>query len=1517
MKTRSRTREPKSDKAPAQRSGGLHLASARSLLSGRAETQSSTTPSFAQNSKEPHQDADSTPLWMNINFSELPLDSDWLPDNALLELAIAGTRTALPQLATLETCFGVSLANIAVYSNPATRKALERFNAEAAVYRGQILLREPTPPLFTLAHEIAHILQFDATEAQPSEVILPATAAVESEAESLASRVERRANSRTNGIPFAPLTAEAKLSGDVVALRSADRTRPATANESATATPAAESSPAPGRSAPAPERQTELTPESERRPRAAGEASQTPGVDAEATGFGELPTVPEPGVTAEQVAARAEQVATAQAALDNAEASPTLMDAFVAAPPTIKAQVSGDLGNRFTSAMHSETQTIQENTPAVEAEMNGNTPVAAGTITSPDATTVELEPVPPEPAPDAETVVGTSVQNEEDAERNTSLVGRIAAAGGNPLALERLRAQLEEQSLNNVQTTDPTIVTSPGEPPAVPLQGETDPQRYQNQLDEGSRQGREALALQTEQALALPGVERVQLADVHESLPLGEVAAPIADDAASPEGAQQYLQLNMPAEVQTAFDDIAGPSMQQSQVEAQTQIQQAARDRDQQHQIEVQKAETETAKAQREADTAQRNHVSEARTQIETKRRETLDGQQAAVEQMETDAELQRDAERQEFDRQAQEKQGEIDGKYADAEADAEAKVREGEAEAEAERQRKEREAEDQSWWEAALDFITDLFDALVSFINKVFDAVRSAINGLLNVLRDAVIGLINEIASALKGLIRAFGEILKGLVQTLLGDLFPELAAKLTKAIDSAVEIATSAIDAAADALKNAVNFIVETLRAGINALLNVFQGALNAALALARAALTGDWEAFFLQLFEATCRVAGIDPESIYAFIGRARETIDIIVNDPGQFVSNIFDAVLGGFRLFGENFLTHLQRSVIEWLTGTLGSAGITLPERFDLMGVISLVAQILGLTWDNLRQRIVRVVGERGVQVIEFVAGYVQTLIEGGWSALWERIQNDLASLRDMVLDQLKNFIVERIITAALTRLATMFNPVGALVNLILAAYQFYTFVRDQMERIARVVSVVAEMIGNIARGVLGPAMQAVETVLAGLLTLALDLLARLLNLGNVGARVREILESVQASIWRAIDRLIEQVLATFRGGATSAAQPGEAQQPVQPTTQPETALGDAIAINFRMDDESHSFTVAAQGGRVAVLMASERQEDLAIKKRNFDNLLAQYKNLFESQFDSTNETLDFFVKVDEVKAAVDAKIQEILAKTTEQLFANATSTRRRSPAEVQQRRAEQQIDVIEQARRELAEAAQGLEAVARAKGLDGLSPLHIERWLEEKWRQTNLVPVQQKITDILQRHKPPIIAALPGSTVNYRGSLASGWKGPHKVAEDNAAARFNPQEFDCDAFIQLPNPLWRSEFITPNILTETDPSVFLVELRGRWAKYDRIRSAQMAIVDDLRREMALPKSVLRGYRRSENDPSSPKFSFKLEPRSTTEVQQSRGQSFPQGAFERAGFPETERQMQQVGRQVRRPEDVVQV
>ncbi len=743
-----------------------------------------------------------------------------------------------------------------------------------------------------------------------------------------------------------------------------------------------------------------------------------------------------------------------------------------------------------------------------------------------------------------------------------------------------------EQALSGVQTSDPSIVASPGTPPQVPLEGPTNPARFQVQAAEGARLADETLAQQQAETHALPGVERVPLADVHEAHEVGELTAPVAPETTAPEGAQQYLGLNQPPEVQAAFDEVAGPSMQASMAEAQTQIDQAASERDAAQQAEVQEAQAQAAEAQTQAEADQQVQVAEAQAAIEGERQNAGEQQQAAVADMQQQAQTRQEADRQQFDERAQSDQAQIEQRYQEAESEATSEIAQGEHDARAERDRAERESENQSWWEAALDAIVSFFDALVSAINSIFDAVRSAVNAILDAVRDFAVGLIRLAAQALTSLIEAYGDFLRALVQSLLADIFPGLARALLAAIDTAVNLATRAINAVANGLVAAVNAIVETLRAGLNAVLDLYQSAVNAALSLARAALTGDWSAFWTQLIEAACLVAGLDPQQVFELIGHTIETIQLIVNDPGSFFSNLLEALMGGFRRFAGNFLTHLQAGIIGWLTGTLGGAGIVMPEHFDLMGVLSLVGQILGLTWANIRQRIVRLVGERGMQVIEFAASYIETIITGGWAGLWERIKADLSSIRDIVFEQIRNYLVERIIVNAITYLATLWEPIGWLVNILIATYRFYTFMRDQFQRIMQIVSTVVEAVGNIARGVLDPAQQGVERFLAGLLPLAIDLLARLIGLGDVGGRVRTIITGVQEVVWGAIDRLIARVAALFSGGtagapvaATAAAGAGAG-----------AALGELLTIRPAGQPE-HTLYITAAGRDASVMVAS--------------------------------------------------------------------------------------------------------------------------------------------------------------------------------------------------------------------------------------------------------------------------------------------------------------------------------------
>ena len=385
--------------------------------------------------------------------------------------------------------------------------------------------------------------------------------------------------------------------------RRADRARGVTfvpAPESATEQPAAEQQPAQ-----APRLNYGVDSVATSAPAAQAEGQAPAGIPA--------PAAPEPGVSAEQVAQREAQIAAAQAALDGAADTPGLMNAFAAAPPTLKAQVAGELGSRFDSTLGQDSQALQQETPELRAELQGNTPAPAGEIVAPVAD-VTLE-APPTEAPSGEELVGAPVGTAEAYGANGAVVSQIARS----FSAEAGAAGID-RALGSVQTTDPSIVTSPGSAPTIPLEGETDPQRIQNQIDAGTQQAQGVLAEQQAQAQALPGAERVQLAELHESYPLGALQVPSAEDAPAPEGAQQYLELNQPAEVQTAFDEVTGASMRESMGEARGQIDQAAQDRDQQHQDTIDQAQRDSEATEQQARSDQSNAVGSSRREIEAQR---------------------------------------------------------------------------------------------------------------------------------------------------------------------------------------------------------------------------------------------------------------------------------------------------------------------------------------------------------------------------------------------------------------------------------------------------------------------------------------------------------------------------------------------------------------------------------------------------------------------------------------------------------------------------------------------------------------------------------------------------------------------------------------------------------------------------------------------------------------------------------------------------------------------------------
>ena len=76
------------------------------------------------------------------------------------------------------------------------------------------------------------------------------------------------------------------------------------------------------------------------------------------------------------------------------------------------------------------------------------------------------------------------------------------------------------------------------------------------------------------------------------------------------------------------------------------------------------------------------------------------------------------------------------------------------------------------------------------------------------------------------------------------------------------------------------------------------------------------------------------------------------------------------------------------------------------------------------------------------------------------------------------------VMEKIVVAAVTKLASMFSPVGAIVQAVLTAWNMYCFIRDQIQRIWGVVTAIVDGIGDIAVGAPGGRDGGVLYVLKG-------------------------------------------------------------------------------------------------------------------------------------------------------------------------------------------------------------------------------------------------------------------------------------------------------------------------------------------------------------------------------------------------------------------------------------------------
>ncbi|HEU4422219.1 MAG TPA: hypothetical protein VFR67_06720 [Pilimelia sp.] len=263
----------------------------------------------------------------------------------------------------------------------------------------------------------------------------------------------------------------------------------------------------------------------------------------------------------------------------------------------------------------------------------------------------------------------------------------------------------------------------------------------------------------------------------------------------------------------------------------------------------------------------------------------------------------------------------------------------------------------------------------------------------------------------------------------------------------------------------------------------------------------------------------------EMLLGVLARAANAIGRIIQDPIGFLGNLVGAVRTGVTNFAANIVEHLKTGLQGWLLGSLSEAGVELPDKFDLKGIVQLVLSLLGVTWANIRARIVKQIPERVMAALEGSVEFIRVIATEGVGGLWKWIVEKLGDLREMVMDQIQDFVITKIVKAGITWLVSLLNPAAAFVRACKMIYDIVMFFVEKASQIKEFVDSILDSIESIASGGVGAVAGYIERTLARTLPVVLGFLASVLGLGGISDHIKKILQTIQRPIMAVVDSLV--------------------------------------------------------------------------------------------------------------------------------------------------------------------------------------------------------------------------------------------------------------------------------------------------------------------------------------------------------------------------------------------------------
>ena len=544
----------------------------------------------------------------------------------------------------------------------------------------------------------------------------------------------------------------------------------------------------------------------------------------------------------------------------------------------------------------------------------------------------------------------------------------------------------------------------------------------------------------------------------------------------------------------------------------------------------------------------------------------------------------------------------------------------------------------------------------------------------------------------------------------------------------------------------------------------------------------------------------------------LARVAGVVGDIIKHPVRFLSNLIDGVKGGILKFKDDFLGHLRRGLMSWLFGALAEGGIELPKSFDIKGIVGFLASIFGLTWANIRNRIVRQIGEKamgaveqGVEIFKIISG------PEGVGGLWEMLLEKLGDIKEMIFDKVKDFVQDRIITAGITWLIGLLNPAAAFIKACKLIYDVVMFFVNNASRIAKFVDTILDSVADIVRGNIGGVVNKINDVLGQMVPIIIGFLASVIGLGGIGAKVREIIQKLQKPVNQAVDFVIKTGLklagpiirgisgiskkvkakvAAGKAWVKGKAEAGKAwvkekftdgkkgekveETKAKESGKPKPLERPLVNVPFEMAGHIHTLTFEPKPGGVEVKMASEVLLPLTKQFRTASASI-EYVRRYIGSIKDPDVRAQFEAEFGERILAFQAPSVRAFSQIYQDIFPPGTAP---APLRKDQERvaADRVRPLVTQAEKLL----DGIKLWAAAAGVEGLSKEDFDRTIATKGK-----PIWDEEFKRVQDRIKTILAGFNyrGSPIEFRGSTQTGLRSPAK-----GKTLFTATDFDIDMYV---------------------------------------------------------------------------------------------------------------------------------